>query len=181
MVRPGNLYLKQKSLNILWSTKFTDHQLLAQLKRDCCYCSIAKSGPTFCNPLDCSLPGFPVLHHLLGFAQTHFHWVSDAIQPSHPLSPSSLPALNLSQSQGLFQWVGSSHQAANYWNFSFSLRPSSEYSGFISFSTDWFGSLTVQRTLKSLLQHHNWKHQFFSAQPSLWSNSHICTWLLEKP
>ena len=66
-----------------------------------------------------------------------------------------------------------------YWNFSIS--PSKEYSGLISFRTDWFDSFAVQRTLKSLLQHHNWKHQFFGAQPSLWSNFHICTWLLEKP
>ena len=61
---------------------------------------------------DCSTPGFFVLHHLSEFAQTHVHWVDDAIQPSHPLSPPSFPALNLSQQQGLFQWVGSSHQAA---------------------------------------------------------------------
>ena len=65
-----------------------------------------------CDPIDCSKPGFPVLHHLLEFAQTHVHWVSDAIQPSHPLSPPSPSALNLSQHQGLFQWVSSSHQVA---------------------------------------------------------------------
>ena len=62
-----------------------------------------------CNPMDCSTPGFPILHHLPEFAQTHVHWVSDAIQPSHPLSSPS-PASNLSQHQGLFQWVSSSHQ-----------------------------------------------------------------------
>ena len=68
--------------------------------------------PALCESMDCSMPGFPVLHYLLDFAQTHVHWVVDAIQPSHPWSPPSLPALNLSQHQGLFQWVGSSHQVA---------------------------------------------------------------------
>ena len=67
-----------------------------------------------------------------------------------------------------------------YWSFSFSI-PSNEYSVLISFRIDWFDRLVVQGTLKSLLQHHSWKHQFFSAQPSLWSNSHIHMWLLEKP
>ena len=64
-----------------------------------------------CEPVDCSTLGFPVLHCLLEFAQTHVHWVGDAIESSHPLLPTS-PALNLSQHQGLFQWVGSSHQVA---------------------------------------------------------------------
>ena len=68
--------------------------------------------PTLCDPMDCSTPGFSVHHQLLELAQTHVHWVSDAIQPSHlPLSPSPL-AFNLSQSQSLIQWVSSSHQAA---------------------------------------------------------------------
>ena len=66
---------------------------------------------TFCDPMDCSTPGFPVLHCLLELAQTHAHWVSNAVQPSHPLLP-PLSALNLSQHQGLFQWVSSSHQVA---------------------------------------------------------------------
>ena len=77
----------------------------------CCY-SVAKSCPTLFGSLDHSMPGFPVFHYLLEFAQTHVHWVSDAIRPSHPLSPPSPPALNLFQHQGLFQWVGSSHQVA---------------------------------------------------------------------
>ena len=67
-----------------------------------------------------------------------------------------------------------------YWSFSFSISPSNEYSGLISFRVDWFNFLAIQGTLKSLLQHH-WKHQFFSALSSSWSNSHIRTWLLEKP
>ena len=79
----------------------------------CSYCcSVPKSCPALCNPMACSTPSFPVLHCLLKFAQTHVHRVSDAIQPSHPLSPPSPLALNLSQHQGLFQWVSSSHQVA---------------------------------------------------------------------
>ena len=75
-------------------------------------CLVTKLCQTICNPTDCSTPGFAVLHHLPEFAQTHVHWVCDAIQPSHPLSPPSPPALSLSQHQGLFQWVSSSHQVA---------------------------------------------------------------------
>ena len=77
-----------------------------------CCCSVTKSCPTLCDPMDCSTPGFPVLHCLPEFAQTHVHLVNDAIQPPHPLSPPSPPALSLSQHQGLFQWVDSSHQVA---------------------------------------------------------------------
>ena len=66
-------------------------------------CSVSQSCPTLCDSTDCSTPGFPVLHHLLEFAQTHVHWVGDAIPPSHPLSSPSPPACNLSQDQGLFQ------------------------------------------------------------------------------
>ena len=78
----------------------------------CGCCSITKPCPTLCDPLDCSMPDFPVLHYLLEFGQTHVHWVSDAIQPFLPLLSSSPPAFNLSQHQGLFLWVGSLHQVA---------------------------------------------------------------------
>ena len=77
----------------------------------CCCCSVTKSCPPLCDPMDCR-PGFPVLHHLPEFAQTHAHWVSDAIQPSGPLLPPSPFAFNLSQRLGLFQWVSFSHQVA---------------------------------------------------------------------
>ena len=107
--------------------------------------------------MNCSTPAFPVLHHLPELAQTHIHWVGDAIQPSHPLSSPSL-ALNLSQHQGLFQWVSSSHQVAKVLEFfSFSIRPSNEYTGLISFRMDWLDLLAVQGILKSLLQHHSSK------------------------
>ena len=75
-------------------------------------CSVAKLCLTLCNPMDCSMPGFPVHHQLLELPQTHVHRVGDAIQPSHPLSSPSPPAFNLSQHQGLFQWVSSSHEVA---------------------------------------------------------------------
>ena len=78
----------------------------------CCCLSVAKLCLTLCDPMNCSTPDFPVLHYLLEFSQTHVHWVSDAIQPSYPLSSPSPPAFNLSQQQGLFQWVGSSYQVA---------------------------------------------------------------------
>ena len=97
--------------------------------------------------MDCSTPGFPILHNLLGLAQTHVHWVSDTIQPSHPLLSPSPPALNLSQHQGLLQWV--SIRCPKYWSFSFSIIPSNEYSGLISFRIDWLDLLAVQGSLKS--------------------------------
>ena len=121
-----------------------------------CYCCLV-TKLCICSPMNCSMPGFPVLHYLPDFALTHVHWVGDAIQPSHPLlSPSPL-ASNLSQHEGLFQWVSSSHQWPQYWSFSFSISPSNEYSGLISFRIDLFDFLAVQGTLKSLLQHHNSK------------------------
>ena len=109
--------------------------------------------PNSLRPMDCSMADFPVHHQLLEPAQTYIHRVSDVIQPSHPLSSSSPPAFNLSQHPGLFQGVSSLHQVAKVWNFTFSVSPSSEYSGLISFRMDWFHLLTVQGALKSLLQH----------------------------
>ena len=74
----------------------------------CCF--VTKSCWNLCDSMDCSLPGFPVPHHLPEFDQVQVHWISDATQPSHPLSPSSPPAFNFSQHQGLFQWVTCSYQ-----------------------------------------------------------------------
>ena len=109
------------------------------------------------DPMDCSTPAFPVLHHLPEFAQIHIHCVNDAIQPSHPLLPSSPPAFNLSQHHSLFQQIGFSHQVAKVLGFSFSISPSKEIPGLISFRMDWLDLLAVQGTLKSLLQHHSSK------------------------
>ena len=109
----------------------------------------------FCDPMDCSTPGFPVLW-VPDFAQTHVHWVGDAIQPSHPLL-SPFAAFNLSQHQGLFNESVLCIRWPKYWSFSFSISASNEYSGLISFRIDWFDLLAVQGTLKSLLQHHSSK------------------------
>ena len=84
---------------------------LNKLNVSCCYCcSVAQSCLTLCNPMDCSTPGFLVVYHLPEFVQIYAHWVSDAIQPSYPLSSPSPPSFNLSRHQGLFQWVNSLHQ-----------------------------------------------------------------------
>ena len=104
--------------------------------------------------MDCSTPGFALLHHLLEFAQTHVHWVNDTIQISHPMSSASPPVLDLSQ-----HWVFSSEPALHIrwpkdWSLSFSISPD-EYSGLISFRIDWLDLLAVQGTLKSLLQLHS--------------------------
>ena len=81
------------------------------------FSSVAQSCPALCDPMDCSTPGFPVHHQLLELAQTHVHWVGDAIQPYHPLSSPSPPAFNLSQHQDLFQWVSSLHQVTKVLEF----------------------------------------------------------------
>ena len=107
--------------------------------------------------MNCSTPGLLVHHRLPEFTQTHVHRVGDAIQPSHPLSSPSPPALNLSQHQGLFKGVSSSHQVAKVLEFSFSISPSNKQPGLISFRMDWLDLLAVQGTLKSLLQHHGSK------------------------
>ena len=117
-----------------------------------------------------SMPGFPVLHHLPELAQTHVHWVSDAIQPPHPLSPllllpSVVPRVFSSE-------LALCIRGPRYWSFSFSISPSSEYSGLISFRVDSFDLLAVQGTLESLLQHHKskasilWDSAFFMVQLS---------------
>ena len=116
---------------------------------------------TLRDTMDCSMPGLSVHHQLLEFTQTHVHWVSDAIQPSHPLSSPSAPAFNLSQHQGLFKWVSSLHGWPKYWSFSFIVSPSNEHPGLISFWMDWLDLLAVQGTLKSLLQHHSSKASIF--------------------
>ena len=106
--------------------------------------------------MNCSMPGFPVHHQLPELAQTHVHWVDDTIQPSHPLSSHS-PAFNLSSSRVFSRDSVLPIRWPKYWSFSFSISPSNEYSGLVSFRIDWFDLLAVQETLKSLLQHHSSK------------------------
>ena len=107
------------------------------LLQNLCHCSVTKSCLTLCDPIDCSMPGFPVLHYLPEFAQTHVHWGSDAIQPSHPLSPllhlpSIFPSIRVFSDElaPLIRWP-------EYWSFRFSISPSNEYSGLISFRIDF--------------------------------------------
>ena len=138
---------------------------------------------TLHDPLDCSMPGFPVLYYLPAFAQTHIHWVGDAIQPSHPLLSPSPPALNLSQHQGIFQWVGGLFESGGQ-----NIRASALASvlplniqgwfplgltGLISLLSKGYSRVFCNTTVR--------KHKLFGTQPSLWSNSHIRTWLPEKP
>ena len=109
------------------------------------------SSVRLCDPMNCSTPGLPVHHQLPEFTQTHVHRVGDAIQPSHPLSSPSPPAPNPSQHQSLrMRWP-------KYWSFSFSIIPSKEIPGLISFRMDWLDLLAVQGTLRSLLQPHSSK------------------------
>ena len=121
------------------------------------FSSVTQLCLILCNPMDHSTPGFPVLHQLQELAQTHVHWVGDAIQPSHPLLSPSPPTFNLSQYWGLFKSVGSCIRRPKYWSFSFSIGPSNEYSVLNSFRIDWLDLLAVQGTFKSLLQHHSSK------------------------
>ena len=121
------------------------------------FSSVAQSCPTLCDPMNHSTPGLPVHHQLPAFTQTHVHRVGDTIQPSHPLSSPSLPAPNLSQHLGLSNESTLRMRQPKYWSFSFSISPSNEYPGLISFRMDWLDLLAIQGTLKSLLQHHSSK------------------------
>ena len=122
-----------------------------------CCCSVTKSCPTLCEPMDCSIPGFPVLHYLLEFAQIHIHWsmilfnhlISDFPFSSSPQSFPT-PGSFLMQSALCIRWP-------KYWSFSFSISPSNEHSGLISCMIDWLDLFAVQGTLESLLQHHSLK------------------------
>ena len=145
------------------------------------FSSVSQSCLTLWDPMDCSTPGFPVHLHLWELTQTHVPRVGDAIQPSHPLSSPSFPAFHLSQHQVFSYESVLNIRWPKYGNFTFSISPSSEYSGMISFRMDWliswqpkglsrvFSNITVQ------------KHQSFSIRICLQSNSHIHTRLLEKP
>ena len=130
------------------------------------FSSVVQSCQTLCNSMDCSTPGFPVFHCLPEFAQTHIHWVSDAIQPSHPLLPSSAPAFPLSQHPGIFQWVSSSHQIARVLEFELQYQ-SFQWIFRIDFLQDGLGFICLQsKGLESLLQNHSLKasilqHSFF--------------------
>ena len=135
------------------------------------FSSVTQSCLILCDPMNCSMPGFPVHHQLQELAKIHAHRVGDAIQPSHPLlplclMPKTFPSIRVISKESVLHirlW--------KYWSLSFSISPCSEYSGLISFMMDWLDLLAVQGTLKSLLQHHRskasilWCLAFFMVQP----------------
>ena len=129
--------------------------------------------------MECSMPGFSVHHQLLELAQTHVHRVGDAIQPFHPQSSPYPPAFNLSQQQGLFKWLRSLHQVAKVLEFQLSISPSNEYSGLISFRTDWISlqSKGLSRVFSNTTVQ---KHQFFGTQLLL-GFCHTSTWISHAP
>ena len=131
-----------------------------------CY-SVSKLCPVLCKLMDYSTPGFPVLHNLLDFAQTHVHWVSDAIQPSHPLFPPSPPALNLFQHQG-FSSESSLHvRWPKDWSFSFSISPSMNIQGWFPLKLICLIPLPSKGLSRVFSSTKVQKHQFFGTQPSL--------------
>ena len=141
------------------------------------YYSVTKSRPTLCDPLNCSTSGFPVLHYLPELAQTHVHWVSDGILCCpFLLLPSIIPSTRVFSSELALQI-----QWPKYWSFSFSISLSDEYSGLISFRIGWLDLLEVQGISRVFSNTTVQNHQFFGAQPSSQSSSHIHTWPQEKP
>ena len=129
------------------------------------FSSVAQSCLTLCDPTNHSMPGLPVHHQLPESTQTHVHRVGDAIQPSHPLSSPSPPALNLSQHKGLLNESALRIRWPKYWSFSFNISPSNEHPGLISLRMDWLDLLAIQGTFKSLLQHHSSKASILQCSP----------------
>ena len=145
------------------------------------FSSVAQSCPTLCNPMNRSMPGLSVYHQLLEFTQTHVHWVGDAIQPSHPVipfssCPQSFPASESFPMSQLFAWgaqsTGVSALASVLPKKSQGWSPS-EWTGRVSLQSKGLSRVFSNTTVQ--------KHQFFGSQLSLWPNSHIHTWQLEKP
>ena len=131
------------------------------------FSSVTQSCPTVCDPMDCSTPGLPVLHQLQSLIKLMS--IKSVMPFNHLilcqpllLLPSVFPSIRVFSSESVLciRWP-------KYWSFSFSISPYNEYSVLISFRIDWLDLLAVQGTLKSLLQHHSSKHEFFGAQPSL--------------
>ena len=142
------------------------------------YNNCNKSPLTLCDPMDCRMPGFAisVSQNLLKLMSTDLVMLSNHLILCHPLLllSSVFPSIRVFSNESALhiRWP-------KYWSFSFTISSFNEYSGLISSRIDWFDLLAVQGTVKSLLTTIQ-KRQFFSAQPSLWSNSHISIWLLEK-
>ena len=148
MLKRRNHYIK------VWDKWKQAHALW---KNQIQFSSVAQSCPTLFNPMNHSTPGLPVHHQLLEFTQTHVHRVSDAIQPSHPLSSPSPPAPIPPSIRVFSNELTLCMSWPKYWSFSLSISPSNEHPGLISFRMDWLDLLAVQGILKSLLQHHSSK------------------------
>ena len=139
-------------INLITARSYKVFSLWCELLRSVLFSSVTQSFPTLCDPVNCSTPGLPVHHSLPELTQTHVHWVCDAIQHlilCHPfLLPLIFPSIRVFSDESFIciKWP-------KYWSFSFSISPSNEYSGLISFRMDWLDLLAVQGTLKSLLQH----------------------------
>ena len=159
-----NILLLNEKINIIITHSSTRHY-----KNSSCLVTVMSR---FFSPMDCSTPGLPVHHQLPELTQTHVHWVSDAIQPSHPLLPPSPPAFSLFQHQGLFQWVSFLYHMVNV------LELQHQFFQWI-FRADFLISLQSKKLSRVFSSTTIWKHQIFSAQPSLWSSSQIYIWLLE--
>ena len=128
---------------------YTKSTVVYGFKTLCC-CSVTQSCPTLCDPMDCSTPGLPVPYHLPEFAQVHVHCVGDVVQPSCPLTPSSPSALNFPSIRDFSNESSVCIRWPKYWSFSFSMSPSSEYSGLISLKIDWFDLLAIQGTFSGV-------------------------------
>ena len=158
-VKPAELiWLFKKPFDRFPHQKLLENRSHRQILECCCCCSVAQWCLTLCHPMDCSIPGFLVLHHLLEFCSNSFSlswWCHPTISSS--VVPFS-SVFNLSQHQDLFlmSWLFS-NELPKFWSFSFSISPFNEYSGLIFYRTDWIDLLAVQRTLRSLLQHHSSK------------------------
>ena len=142
------------------------------------FSSVTQLCLTLCHSMNHSTPGLPVHHQLLEFTQTHVHWVGDAIQPSHPLLllPPIPPSIRVFSNESTLHM-----RCPKYWSFSFSIIPSKEHPGLISFRMDWLDLLSVQGTLKSLLQHHSSKASILQHSAFFIVQFSLHTWLLEKP
>ena len=147
--------------------------------RICCCYSVTKLCLTLCDPMACSMPGSSVLHYLLR-SLLKFLCIETVVFSTISSSPAHF-SFDLRSFQASESFPVNWLRSPKYWSFSFSISPSNEYSGLISFRMDWFDLLAVQGTLKSFLQHHSLKVPIFWYSAFFMVHSHICTWLLEKP
>ena len=150
-------YVCLKKNQVFTTLEFTNIKFVTLINQVSSVSSVAQSCPTLCDSMDYSMPAFPGHHQLPKLAQTHVHQVGDAIQPSHPLSsllilPSNFPSIRVFSNDPVL-----CIRQPKSWSFSFSISPSNEYSGLISFRIDWLDLLAIQGTVKSLLQHYSSK------------------------